>query len=401
MAPVANAVWICAGVAAAVIVWLQWPGPRSYGPGGADSAFREEDAPVGRTGSTYDADTAFAPAVKEAAAHVSPSAPRTSSAGGFDSTVLYVQPSTIIESEIATKFTKNPTGRLADVAITGVTKGGGGKGGDVRYKMFVHDPKYCKYISKSILEQHLWEGDFASRIINALKAVNGDGWFIDIGANVGYFGMSVAAAGFNVVGIEPALYNTELIAASIAISHVQDKFRLYKSAVSDVPADSLCAMPNEAVGGDALHNQGNFQLRPLEDCKSRGDTYKGSEIVPVQTVDAILQGDPATAGKCFDAMKIDVEGFETKALHGATSVLKGNCPPCFILLEYIAQPSLFELLVDELGYVCKGLGHKRVNGQWKVKPLDAVHPFNALSDQDYQCKLVSDPRCSAVNIDNV
>ena len=270
--------------------------------------------------------------------------------------------------------------------------------------MFVHDPKYCKYISKSILEQHSWEGDHARRLINAMKAVNsthkhGRGSMLDIGANVGYFGMSVAAAGFNVVGVEPALYNTELIAASIAISGLQDKFRLYKSAVSNTPAEALCAMPNEAVGGDAAHNQGNFQLRPVADCKARGDDYKGSEIVPVQTIDSILAGDPAVASVCFDALKIDVEGFETKALQGSSSVLRGKCPPCFILLEYINQPSMFELLVDDLGYVCKGLGHKRANGQWKVNPMDAVKPYSSITDQDFQCKLKSHARCSAVTMD--
>jgi FkbM family methyltransferase len=395
MTPVSHAVWVGAGIAVSIVVWLQWPGPRTYGQAGADSAFKDDMPGPGK--GTYDANTAFAPAK---VADPVPSPKHSIHIGthpaGFDSSALYVQPSTISESEIARKFEKNPTGRLAVVSISGIAMGT-----DVTYKMFVHDPKHCKYISKSILEEHIWEGDFAARIINALQAVNGGGWFIDIGANVGYFGMSVAAAGYNVVGIEPALYNTELIAASITISSLQDKFRLYKSAVSDVPSESLCAMPNEAIGGDAMHNQGNFQLRPLEDCKARGDVYKASEVVPVQTVDAILQGDPAVAGKCFDAMKIDVEGFETKALKGATSILKGKCPPCFILLEYINQPSLFELLVDELGYACKGLGHKRANGSWKVQPMDAVHPFSALSDQDYQCKLISDARCSAVTIDNV
>ena len=378
-------IWAGFGFAAAIVLWLSWPAVPPVAEGGVGKGvdWKHTFAPPGLPRANPVG--VLSPSSPSAAA-----APPVASAAAYDSRPLYVEPRLTSEDEIKSTFVKNPSGRLADVSVPEVQ--------GVDYKMFVHDPKYCKYISKSILEQHSWEGDHARRLINAMNAVNGGGSMLDIGANVGYFGISVAAAGFNVVGVEPALYNTELISASIAISGLQDRFRLYKSAVSNEPAEALCAMPNEAVGGDASHNQGNFQLRPVADCTARGDSYKGSEIVPVQTIDSILAGDPAVASTCFDALKIDVEGFETKALQGSSSVLRGKCPPCFVLLEYINQPSLFELLVDDLGYVCAGLGHKRANGQWKVAPMEAKKPYGSITDQDFQCKLVSDARCDAVSM---
>ena len=299
---------------------------------------------------------------------------------------VLVKRTIVKESEVSTAFKHNPTARLADVKVPGT---------ELAFKMYVHDPKLCKYMSRSILEQHSWEGHHASRLIKAVKAVPGRNFFLDIGANVGYFAMSVASSGVDVVAIEPALFNTELIAASAGMRGLAN-LRLYKSAVSDKVEKPLCAMPNEAVGGDPSHNQGNFQLRPLADCKKHGGQYKASEVVPVSTVDEILKTEfgPTGGVKCFAALKIDVEGFETKALRGAGSVLRGDCPPCVIMVEYIKQPELFDLLVDDFGYKCRGLGHKRANGQWKIKPVDADKPYLRLSDQDYQCLLVKDKRCA-------
>jgi len=391
------------GVVAAAVLFLMWPAA-VVEPIEASDLIWSQEADVGTVDlAVRGREMAPGPATAEGvavAAALSLPAPappppvvadvkRTS----LDSSKLYVNPTAVAVLDIKSSFKRNPTAQLAEVQVPEVSI--------VHFSMFVHDPKLCKYISKSILEKHSWEGDHASRLIGAMtrmKAANPeeDGSFLDIGANVGYFAMSIASAGFRTVAIEPALYNTELIAASIAGQNLHQRLRLYKTAVAEVHSDPLCAMPNEAVGGDADHNQGNFQLQPIAECKKRGDHYQGSEIVPVETVDDIIAGDPEIAGRCFSAIKIDVEGFETKALEGARSVLTGKCPPCFILLEYIDQPSPFELLVDNLGYKCEGLGHKRANGQWRVRPQSAVSPYTGIKDMDFECRRVNDPRCATI-----
>jgi FkbM family methyltransferase len=259
------------------------------------------------------------------------------------------------------------------------------------FNMFLHSAS-ADVISKSILEKQHWEGSYASRLIRAMarmREVNPseDSWFLDIGANIGYFSMSVGNAGNKVAAFEPTQFNMELLAASSAEMQGGGEIRLYKSAVASRHSEPLCMMP----GGD--NNIGNMHVEPAEVCSNEKLSDYGAELVSVETVDSILAADPVVSGQCFGVIKIDVEGFETEALNGAMSVIQSPCAPCYILLEYGEQPGLFELLVVKLGYRCEGIVGK---DSGKMPPL-AIAPFDAGSgtrSMDYECRRDEDPRCA-------
>ena len=81
---------------------------------------------------------------------------------------------------------------------------------------------------------------------------------------------------------------------------------------------------------------------------------------------------------CFAAMKIDVEGHEAAALHGAQGVMRGPCPPCDVIVEHKHRPAV--------------VGNKRrqespvaLLRQWSYRCYDT-------GDEHYH---MSQPRCVA------
>ena len=42
--------------------------------------------------------------------------------------------------------------------------------------------------------------------------------------------------------------------------------------------------------------------------------------------------------ECFAAAKIDVEGSEVSAILGAASIMRGQCPPCDVIIEQLHSP---------------------------------------------------------------
>ena len=226
-------------------------------------------------------------------------------------------------------------------------------------EMFVHDPRECMHISRSLVQNGNWEPTLVRPILRAMEG-RPDEAFLDIGANIGVFALSVAAAGFRTVAIEPMQYNIELLAASAMRSGLWQSLSLFKSAVAAQASESLCVAPHDKHG-----NMGNGQLAPLSECERRkqGSSSEPFEVVPVNTVDTLLATLPASRSSCFAALKCDVEGHELEAFRGARSVLEGPCPPCLVIVEYVPyigprntssasshDPTPF---LKEHGYACK------------------------------------------------
>ena len=100
-----------------------------------------------------------------------------------------------------------------------------------QFGMFVHDPGECRYISRSLLLGGRFEAHLVDAVVQAVARSSGER-FLDIGANIGVYALSVAAAGFHGVAVEPLRYNTELLAASAAHAGIGGKLTLFKSAVA-------------------------------------------------------------------------------------------------------------------------------------------------------------------------
>lgn len=212
------------------------------------------------------------------------------------------------------------------------------------FEMFVHDPNECVFISRLLLQHGTFESSSIAFLLSALHAANGTEAFLDIGSNVGVYALSVAAAGFAAVGFEPLRYNTELIAASAARNSLGSRLRLYKMAAAAKPSESMCVRSNS----NDRRNRGNGQLGPLSECgDGNDDAQLVREVVPALPIDAVIASDALLNTTCWAALKVDVEGFEVAALRGATRVMRGSCPPCALVIEYVPYHNTTDVVPAE------------------------------------------------------
>jgi FkbM family methyltransferase len=155
--------------------------------------------------------------------------------------------------------------------------------------------------------------------------------FLDIGANVGYFSVLVgkAAPGVSVDAVEPDPDNVSALEFNLWVNQVHAKVWPVALDSSD---RSLVLSGNETNFGDLRCGR----ISPRRDNGSAidhgdevDDGYKW--IVPAAS------GDELFAGRGFDVIKIDVQGWEFEVLSGLTAVLDRS-PNVRIVVEF--QPGI-------------------------------------------------------------
>ena len=136
-----------------------------------------------------------------------------------------------------------------------------------------------------------------------------DDLFIDIGANIGsYTVLAGAHVGAKVVSIEPVPQTFEHLKRNIAINQIDSNVMAYNFALGD--------------------EKGQISFTSTLDTMNHVATASETNTiqVPVDTLDAILEKekDPVL-------LKIDVEGFETDVLNGASATLKKDSLKAIII----------------------------------------------------------------------
>lgn len=158
---------------------------------------------------------------------------------------------------------------------------------------------------------------YEPHVTEAMKAVLRKGnYFVDIGANVGYFSMlgaSLVGAGGAVDAIEPNPDNIKLLKAS-ALENRFENINLVQAALSD------------RVEVLALHRDNSNGAVGVVPTDAVG------RVLASETVQALRFDDIVRNGRPVDVIKIDVEGFEYRALKGAERTIREHKPA--ILSEF-------------------------------------------------------------------
>ena len=132
--------------------------------------------------------------------------------------------------------------------------------------------------------------------------------FVDLGANIGLCSIYLAARGnWRGVAVEPLF--GDLLTLNAITNNVHDKIRLVRAAVGEVSGQTRINLEVNNPGG------------------SSGGGNSGM-VVPLKTINEVISEAEAAgyliANSSIDYVKLDIEGFELRALGSADKMLAGG-----------------------------------------------------------------------------
>lgn len=231
--------------------------------------------------------------------------------------------------------------------------------------MWVHDSneKDRDIVSKNVGMFGKWEPEETQAMLDRLETVEKtfdlrreEVFLLDVGANIGWFSLNAAAAGYSVISFEPMASNLEALRRTLCgAPGLQSRVTLFAKGLNDRPGK--CKFFADEM------NRGNGFTSCWEDGDPRGaelskKVYRGQfDLVVLDEFLGTPEIAPALKNR-IGFFKIDVEGFEPRAFAGALKFLH-DVKPHFILSEVhgpalkVATAStpdhMFQLFTD-LGY---------------------------------------------------
>lgn len=203
------------------------------------------------------------------------------------------------------------------------------------YFIDTHDPKtQDRYISASVHEnKEPWDSFIWDRIVSLSPPDAGGLVFVDVGANIGYFSLAAAALGYNVISFEPMSRNARKLVRSVEQNQFNSRVTVYQNAVTEQSGQLLTLKETDST------NQGNGMIVSY----NPGRWEYGVDYVASVTLSTLLIATDA------HIVKIDVEGYENKALWGAKSWICNNVVRHIIMevsdaTRKSTNPSLSEVL---------------------------------------------------------
>jgi FkbM family methyltransferase len=215
---------------------------------------------------------------------------------------------------------KNRFGNLVDISVRGIN-----------YRLNLNDNVIdCKIFASSVI--------YDKKELNYLKKASQGGLFVDVGANIGYYSLFLAKeANCKVIAIEPNPTTVKRLKFNIKINgKLNEKIAVVPLGIGEEGQFELYS--GEDLGGASLHknlfkksnNKVIIQTKPLYD------------ILTEQNI------------KRVDALKIDIEGMEDRALGPFFEKAPSPMWPKCIVLEYDHQHlweiDLISILMDK-GYI--------------------------------------------------
>ncbi|EOV8885941.1 FkbM family methyltransferase [Campylobacter coli] len=216
----------------------------------------------------------------------------------------------------------------------------------VNYKIYLPG-KDIDYIQKKIYNELIpYEYEMLQDISERAKK---DTIIVDIGSNIGNHSLYLAAHGFDIYAFEANQELCDIFKMSIELNGFK-KIKLHEFGLSDKKETAILDNLNpENLGGQSLKikDSGNITLSPLDDIKFEKDV---------------------------SVLKIDVEGMETKVLHGAINTIKKYRP--FLYIEAINNVEFkkINIILEKLDYVYWNT--------FNATPTHLYYPKEQLRDKD-------------------
>jgi|AntRauTorckE5430_2_1112549.scaffolds.fasta_scaffold01622_5 FkbM family methyltransferase len=194
------------------------------------------------------------------------------------------------------------------------------------FHMSVHDTK-MEIISRSIKKSGCFECPILNSLLNALKK-SPHASLIDIGGNIGMYSLYAASYGRNAVTFEPMKVNQEKICQSILNNaHFQDRITLIGAAATSDSSTSKYVNFNTQGFKKYLKKRGdlNYGSGAVREIVSENNVPppgdRGVDYAYSLTVNSLQGTKYVPQPGSHIVLKVDVEGFECKALLGSLNYL--------------------------------------------------------------------------------
>ena len=161
--------------------------------------------------------------------------------------------------------------------------------------IFVYTKDSDIWVSGNIIQHGMWEGDLVKMMYRFMTMYD-DADFIDLGANVGVYGLTVAKMGRRVVLIDPLLGNVKRLCKSVRMGRFHNEVHIVHNAISD--------KRSKVSFGKYKHNVGGTFIKEI--------TSADTEVAQAILLDDLLSIFNFTKV----ILKMDIERHETKALLG-------------------------------------------------------------------------------------
>ena len=196
---------------------------------------------------------------------------------------------------------------------------------DVKFRIYPHNNTIE---SKIFISSRLREGKELGIIQNYIK---GGGIFLDIGANIGYYSLMAAKFGAKkVIGIEPNPIVLDRFKENIKFNKFDKQIKTFQAGVGEKRETKELGLFNTDMGKSSIVNT-----------KFNSDKVK-IKILPLSE---ILKKEGISK---VDVLKIDIEGFEDKALFPYFKTLNKKSYPRLILMEDSSQSDWDENILEWL-----------------------------------------------------
>lgn len=179
-------------------------------------------------------------------------------------------------------------------------------------------------LAAHIQGRSLYEPELSLLLMRVLR--EGD-WFIDVGANVGFFTViaaRLAGPGGGVIAFEPEEGNVRRLDENVRLNHLSNVI-LIPAAAGDHEGEAELFINSDNDGGHAFWDPGLHSFNRV----SRERVIR--QKTRMTTIDTIVRTVDPPRGS-IKALKIDTEGFEHQVLEGAMQTLTAHSIP-FIFVE--------------------------------------------------------------------
>lgn len=176
-----------------------------------------------------------------------------------------------------------------------------------QFRVCTHDPAKDTGVSATLHLRKEWESDVSDAIVAEMKKFSpSNSIFIDIGANIGWFSLLVAASGYSVVAVEPFRDNLVRLATSAFLNNCTRQITAIQNAVSDRRENLTFVDKADNIGG-------RFSLRSDAD-RFKFQNFKKLSVRAIELDDLLTVVGQSAQNV---VLKLDIQGDECRALRSS------------------------------------------------------------------------------------